>query len=137
MGTTLLPLTGAAVLAPGVGTKADGGSLHAGEKVRCGQAGSGNADGNHGVTLVVIHEARGLQQEFLAVARYDDETVLVGMDELTRADLGAENFDFDAPTQGPAVGMADGEAAGQSLEAGRPHLVEIADGPVSDGTNAA
>ncbi len=59
------------------------------------------------------------------------------MDELTRPDDPAEHLDRAVPAHRMHVGMADAEPAGQGLEAGVGHLVNVADRPVRDRADTA
>ena len=48
-----------------------------------------------------------------------------------------EHFDLAAPAHGTTEGVADAELAGEGFEAGVVHLVDIANGTVDDGADAA
>jgi len=99
------------------------------------RGGSGYVD--EVVAFVFVHETGGFQELGFFVFGDGEEAVFVGVDELPGGDFGAEDFDFAAPVDWAGVGVADTESAGQCLESGVVHFVNIADGSVSDGADAA
>src|SRR6266852_8481899 len=81
--------------------------------------------GDHGVALVRVHEAGGLQQPRQVVGGDGQEAVLVGVDQLARFDALAEDFDRATPAHGRDVRMADAKTPRKGLEAGVVHLIQI------------
>jgi len=87
--------------------------------------------------LVRVHESARVEETRLVLLGDHQESVLIGMNELTRFHGTPENLHLAVPPDGRGIGMPDACALGEGLEARIAHLVHVADYSVNDAANAA
>lgn len=131
----ILPLTFAAELRSCRDRECGGGGIEAGEDLVSGLAGGGAGDQR--ATFNGGHEARGLEEARPFAKGDREKPVFVGVDELAGLDGDAEHLHGATPADRVAEAMADAQAAGQGLEAGIGHFVEVANAPVADRADTA
>src|SRR5262245_39503411 len=82
---------------------------------------SGRRDQLH--TFVGVHKARGFEQTDFILFGDDQESVFVGVNQLSGFDPPAKDFDFAAPSHWARISVADAQTFRQRLESGVVHLV--------------
>ena len=99
------------------------------------QSSAPSRGGDHGLAFICIHEASGIEDLRLCIGFNHEKPMLVRMDEIPRHNLATEDLDLAIPTHRLHMRVADAESSSQGLETRIGHFINIANGPIDNGSN--